>query len=103
MIAPGLAGVESQLWLWLIAMIRPGAAFFAAPVFGTRAVPVQLRLVLSLALGMAALNSVGLTMPPGCIAPFEGIFTVAGEGLAWLAIGFALPIVYSRASVAAEV
>src|SRR3546814_14469302 len=41
MIAPGLAGVEAQLWLWLIAMIRPGAAFFAAPVFGTRAVPVQ--------------------------------------------------------------
>src|SRR3546814_394459 len=38
MIAPGLAGVEAQLWLWLIAMIRPGAAFFAAPVFGTRAV-----------------------------------------------------------------
>src|SRR3546814_7538758 len=57
MIAPGLAGVEAQLCLWLTAMIRLAAAFFAAPVFGTRAVPVQLRLVLSLALGMAALNS----------------------------------------------
>ena len=34
MIPQGLAGVETQLWLWLIAMIRPGAAFIAAPVFG---------------------------------------------------------------------
>ena len=25
MIAPGFAGVETQLWVWLIAMIRPGA------------------------------------------------------------------------------
>ncbi len=58
MIAPGFAGVETQLWIWLIAMIRPGAAFLAAPVFGAPAMPLQLRLILSLALGMAALNSV---------------------------------------------
>src|SRR3546814_1433612 len=93
----------AQLWLWLIAMIRPGAAFFAAPVFGTRAVPVQLRLVLSLALGMAALNSVSITMPPGGIATFAGILMVAGEVLAGLAIGFALQIGYSAAFVAGEV
>src|SRR3546814_19865101 len=102
MIAPGLAGVEAQLWLWLIAMIRPGAAFFAAPVFGTRAVPVQLRLVLSLALGMAALNSVSITMPPGGIATFAGILLVAGEVLAGLAIGFRLQIVNSAYFLAVD-
>ena len=48
MIAPGFAGVETQLWIWLIAMIRPGAAFLAAPVFGAPAMPLQLRLILSL-------------------------------------------------------
>lgn len=103
MIAPGLAGVEDQLWLWLVAMIRPGAAFLAAPVFGTQAVPVQLRLILSLALGMAALNSVAIDMPAGGIATFAGIMLVAGEVLAGLAIGFALQIGYSAAFVAGEV
>jgi flagellar biosynthetic protein FliR len=103
MIAPGLAGVEDQLWLWLVAMIRPGAAFLAAPVFGTQAVPVQLRLILSLALGMAALNSVAFDMPAGGIATFAGIILVAGEVLAGLAIGFALQIGYSAAFVAGEV
>ena len=34
MIPAGFAGVEAQLWLWMVAMIRPGAAFLAAPVFG---------------------------------------------------------------------
>ncbi|MBB4642480.1 flagellar biosynthetic protein FliR [Rhizorhapis suberifaciens] len=103
MIAPGLAGVEAQLWLWLVAMIRPGAAFLAAPIYGTRSVPVQLRLILSLALGMAALNSVTITIPQGGIATFQGIMLVAGEVLAGLAMGFALQIGYSAAFVAGEV
>src|SRR3546814_19167021 len=101
--APGLAGVEAQLWLWMIAMIRTGAAFFAAPVFVTRAVPVQPRLVLSLALGMAALTSVSITMPPGGIATFAGIMMVAGEVVAWLADGFGLKRGYSGSLLAGEV
>src|SRR3546814_20420010 len=103
MSAPWRSGVEAQLWLWLIAMVRPGAALFAAPVFGPRAVPVQLRLVLSLALGMAALNNLSITMPPGGIATFAGLLRVAGEELARLAIGFAMQIRYSAALVAGVV
>ena len=102
MIAPGFVGVEAQLWIWLIAMIRPGAAFLAAPVFGAQAVPVQLRLILSLALGMAALNSVTITLPEGGIASFAGVMLVAGEVLAGLAMGFALQIGYAAAFVAGE-
>ena len=30
MIPRGFVGVEDQLWLWMVAMIRPGAAFLAA-------------------------------------------------------------------------
>ena len=102
MIAPGFAGVETQLWVWLIAMIRPGAAFLAAPIFGAPAVPVQLRLILSLALGLAALNTVTITLPQDGIASVEGIMLVAGEVLAGLAIGFAVQIGYAAAFVAGE-
>jgi flagellar biosynthetic protein FliR len=102
MIAPGFAGIEAQLWIWLIAMIRPGAAFVAAPIFGAPAVPIQLRLILSLALGMAALNSITITLPPEGIASFPGIMMVAGEVLAGLAMGFAVQIGYAAAFVAGE-
>jgi flagellar biosynthetic protein FliR len=102
MIAPGFAGVEAQLWVWLIAMIRPGAAFIAAPVFGAPAVPLQLRLILSLALGLAALNTVSITLPPDGVASFEGVLMVAGEVLAGLAMGFAVQIGYAAAFVAGE-
>ena len=102
MIAPGFAGVEAQLWIWLIAMIRPGAAFIAAPVSGAPAVPLQLRLILSLALGLAALNTVTIVLPPDGIASFEGVMMVAGEVLAGLAMGFAVQIGYAAAFVAGE-
>ena len=102
MIAPGFAGVEAQLWVWLVAMIRPGAAFIAAPVFGAPAVPLQLRLILALALGLAALNSVTITLPQDGVASFEGVMMVAGEVMAGLAIGFAVQIGYAAAFVAGE-
>lgn len=103
MIFPALfAGAEAHLWLWLVAMIRPGAAFFAAPLFGMAAVPVQLRLVLALAIGMAGLNAVAFQLPDGGIASFAGIALVAGEVLAGLALGFAVQIGYSAAVLAGE-
>ncbi|ALR20046.1 flagellar biosynthetic protein FliR [Sphingobium wenxiniae] len=102
MMAPGFAGVETQLWIWLIAMIRPGAAFIAAPVFGAPAVPLQLRLILSLALGLAALNAVPIHLPQDGVASFEGVMLVAGEVLAGLAMGFAVQIGYAAAFVAGE-
>lgn len=103
MIAPGFAGVEAQLWLWLIAMIRPGAAFIAAPIFGAAAVPVQIRIILSLAVGMAALNSVPIAMPEAGIASVAGIALIGGEVLAGVALGFAVQLGYASAYVAGEV
>ncbi|MFD1106778.1 flagellar biosynthetic protein FliR [Sphingobium olei] len=102
MIAPGFAGVETQLWVWLIAMIRPGAAFIAAPIFGAPAVPLQLRLILALALGLAALNSVTIQLPQDGVASFAGVMMVMGEVLAGLAMGFAVQIGYAAAFVAGE-
>lgn len=102
MIPAAFAGVEAQLWLWLVAMIRPGAALLAAPIFGASFVPVQLRLVVSLALGMAAFNAQPFALPDGGLATLSGFLFVAGEILAGLAIGFAVQIGFAAAMLAGE-
>lgn len=102
MIPHQFAGVESQLWLWMVAMIRPGAAFVAAPVFGAQFVPVQLRLVVALAIGVPALNAVHFVLPAEGLASMAGFLLVAGEVMAGIAIGFAVQIGFSAASLAGE-
>jgi flagellar biosynthetic protein FliR len=103
MIPQAFAGVETQLWLWMIAMIRPGAAFMAAPVFGAPAVPLQLRLVVALALGIPALASTPFVLPQDGVVSVAGVMLVMGEVLAGLALGFAVQIGFSSALVAGEV
>ena len=98
----GFAGLEAQLWLWLLASIRPGAAFFAAPVFGAPQVPLQLRFVVSLAVGIAALGAHPFVLPEGGIASVVGVATVIGEVLVGLALGFAVQIGLASALVAGE-
>jgi flagellar biosynthetic protein FliR len=102
MMPAGFAGVETTLWLWLIAMIRPGAAFLAAPVFNASFVPVQLRLVIALALGIPALSATHFQLPADGLASIDGAMLVAGEVMAGLAIGFAVQIGFSAALVAGE-
>ena len=103
MIPAGFAGVENTLWLWMIAMIRPGAAFMAAPIFGANFVPVQLRLVVALASSIPALSVTGFVLPPDGHASFAGFVLVGGEVMAGLALGFAILIGFSAAGVAGEV
>lgn len=103
MIPAGFAGVEAQLWLWMLAMIRPGAAFVAAPVFGSPQVPVQLRLIIALAVGIPATAAVPFALPDGGIVSLEGFALIAGEVLAGLALGFAVQIGFSAALLAGEV
>jgi len=103
MMPAAFAGVETQLWLWMVAMIRPGAAFLAAPVFGAPSVPVQLRLVVALAIGIPALAATHFVLPQGGVVSFEGVLLVAGEIMTGLALGFAVQIGFSSALVAGEV
>lgn len=98
----GFAGLEAQLWVWLVAMIRPGAAFLVAPVFGAPYVPLQLRMVVSLALGMAALQANPVILPEGGLVTIAGFMLVLGEVLAGLAIGFAVQIGFAAAMLAGE-
>jgi flagellar biosynthetic protein FliR len=102
MFPAGFEHVEDQLWLWLVAMIRPGAAFFAAPIFGMAAVPVQLRLIVSLAVGMAGLSAVPFQLPPDGVTSVAGIVLILGEIMAGLALGFAVQIGFSSALLAGE-
>ncbi len=102
MIPPGLEGVEQQLLLWLLAAIRPGAAFLAAPVFGAPSVPVQLRLIIALAIGIPAASLSGLTMPEAGFASIAGLVLIASEVLLGLAMGFAVQIGFSSALLGGE-
>jgi flagellar biosynthetic protein FliR len=99
----GLAGLEAQLWVFLVAMIRPGAAFLAAPVFGAQNIPVQVRLIISLAVGIPAIQQVPFDLPAAGIVTVAGFMLVAGEVIAGLALGFAVQLGYSAAMMAGEV
>jgi flagellar biosynthesis protein FliR len=103
MLPAAFAGVEANLWLLLVAAIRPGAAFLAAPLFGQTMVPVQVRFVIAVAIGMAGYTAVPFHLPPGGITSFAGIALVFGEVMAGLALGFAVQIGFSAAMLAGEV
>jgi flagellar biosynthesis protein FliR len=102
MLPPAFAGVEAHLWLLLVAGLRPGAAFFAAPLFGQTNVPMQVRFVVAVAIGMAGYNAAPFTLPADGITSFTGIGLVAGEIMAGLALGFAVQIGFSAALLAGE-
>ena len=102
MIAPGFVGVEAQLWIWIMAMIRPGAALMAAPVFGATSVPLQVRIILSAMIGIAATNSATINLPDATLVSYTGFLFIIGEIVCGVAIGFALQIGYSAAFVAGE-
>jgi flagellar biosynthetic protein FliR len=103
MIPEGFAGVEAQLWLWMVAMIRPGACFLAAPIFGASFVPVQLRLIIALAVGIPSLAVTGFVLPAEGLASIPGFMLVVGEVLVGLALGFAVQIGFAAATIAGEV
>ena len=102
MMPAGFTGVEATLWLWMVAMIRPGAAFLAAPIFSAPFVPVQLRLVIALAIGIPGLSAAQFHLPADGLASIDGVMLVAGEVMAGLAIGFAVQIGFSAALVGGE-
>lgn len=102
MIPAGFQNVEGQLLIWMVAMLRPGAAFLAAPMFGANAVPVQLRLVLALAVGIPSAAMVNMTLPAAGIISLPGFFMIVSEVAAGLAMGFVIQIAFAAALVAGE-
>ncbi|MEP2101894.1 MAG: flagellar biosynthetic protein FliR [Parasphingorhabdus sp.] len=102
MIAPGFADVESQIWIWMMAMIRPGAAMVVTPVFGAANVPVQVRIILAFMIGMVATNTVSFDLPSNTAMSLNNTIFVMGEVLVGVAIGFALQLGFSSVLIAGE-
>ncbi|WP_033074438.1 flagellar biosynthetic protein FliR [Sphingopyxis sp. MWB1] len=97
-----IPNIEAMLQLWMLGMIRPGAAFIAAPVFGAANVPVQLRLVIALAVGVPAVAAANVALPPEGLVSFPGFLFILGEVVIGLAMGFVLQMGLAAALLAGE-
>lgn len=94
--------IEPQLWALIFVMIRIGAAFVAAPVFGAVSVPVMVRVTLSGAIGVLVLGTHSI-VPPAEVFGFSTFLAVASEALVGLAMGFILQIAFAAPMLASEV
>lgn len=94
--------IEPQLWALLFTMVRVGAAFVAAPVFGAVSVPMNVRVLLTAAVGLLSMNAVPIDAP-GEVFALATFLAVAAEVLVGLALGFILQIAFAAPLVASEV
>lgn len=101
MLGLGLS-IEPQLWALIFVMVRVGAAFGAAPIFGAVSVPLQVRVLLSGAIGVLVLGTRHV-VPPTEIFALTTFLAIAGEALVGLAIGFVIQIAFAAPFVASEV
>jgi len=100
MLGFGLA-IEPQLWALVFVMIRIGAAFVVAPVFGAVAIPLPVRISISAAIGFLVLM-VHPVQPPSQIFAVATFLAVAAEALVGLALGFVLQVAFSAPLIASE-
>jgi flagellar biosynthetic protein FliR len=94
--------IEPQLWALVFVMIRIGATFIAAPVFGSVSVPLTVRVTLSGAIGFLVLAAHPI-VPPQNIFAVTTMLSAAAEALVGLALGFVLQIAFAAPMIAAEV
>lgn len=94
--------VEAMLQLVLLAALRPGAALLAAPMFGSANVPVQLRLLLAVAIGLPMTANGAVVLPADGLISMAGFALIAGEIVLGLAIGFTLQMALGAALIAGE-
>lgn len=92
-----MAHAETTLWL----MLRIGGALSAAPMIGTRAMPMRARLILTIALALALTPL--LPVAPGFITPDALlVLAVAREIAIGLAMGLMLRVAFEAGSLAGE-
>ncbi|WP_419807822.1 flagellar biosynthetic protein FliR [Sphingomonas sp.] len=93
--------IEPQLWALIFVMVRIGAAFVVAPVFGAVGVPLQVRVVLSGAIGILVLGAHPVATPP-TVFSLATFISVMGEALVGFSLGFVLQIAFAGPLVASE-
>lgn len=94
--------IEPQLWALIFVMIRVGAAFIAAPVFGNVSVPLPVRITLAGAVGVLVLGTTSI-QPPATIFALSTFVAVAAEALVGLALGFIVQIAFAAPLIAGEI
>lgn len=97
----GFGHLEAEFWRFLFVMTRIGAALFAAPLFGSQAVPSQIRVIITAALAIFVCGWTQV-MPPPAIMTLAGMVDVAGETLIGLALGFVLQLAFAAPMIGAE-
>ena len=102
MITTSLGQLQPMLLALMLAMLRPGAALLAAPIFGASAVPVQVRVILALAVGVPASSATHFDGSMDAILSLSGFMMILGEVVLGLALGFALQIGFAVALIAGE-
>ncbi|WP_298091499.1 flagellar biosynthetic protein FliR [uncultured Sphingomonas sp.] len=100
MLGFGLA-IEPQIWAVLFVMIRVGAAFITAPVFGAVSVPLPVRVSLAGAIAFLVLAT-HRVVPPPVIFSVTTILSVAAEASVGLALGLILQVAFAAPLVASE-
>src|SRR3546814_19007041 len=95
MLGFGLA-IEPQLCALIFVMVRIGAAFIAAPVFGAVSIPLPVRVTLSGAIVVLVLGTHPVT-PPAQGFGIATFLSIAAEALCGLAIDFFPNIASGRA------
>jgi len=93
--------IEPQLWALLFVMVRIGAAFVAAPVFGSVSLPLLVRVSLSGAVGVLVLATHSIAPPPSVFA-VATFLSIAAEALVGFAMGFILQIAFAAPLIASE-
>lgn len=102
MIPAAYATIETQLLIWMLAMVRPGAAMLLAPGFGGPSIPVQLRALIALAMGIAAAAHGSVSLPADGFMSLAMVLTVAGELFIGAALGMAVQIGIAAAHITGE-
>lgn len=93
--------IEPQLWALIFVMVRVGAAFVAAPVFGNVSIPLPVRVALSGGIAFLVLGTHAIAPPPQVFA-LATFLSIAAEALVGLALGFILQIAFAAPLVAGE-
>ena len=95
--------IEPQLWTLIFTMVRVGAAFGAAPVFGAVSVPVTVRVTLSAAIGFLVMAAHPAIAVPTQVFAVSTFLNIGAEAVVGLAIGFVLQIGFAAPLVASEI
>jgi flagellar biosynthesis protein FliR len=93
--------IEPQFWALLFVMVRVGAAFVTAPVFGAVSIPLPVRVSLSGAIGILVL-AVHPVTPPAQVFAVATFLMLAAEALVGLSLGFVLQTAFAAPLVASE-